>query len=350
MTKLMELLSVIQKKVVFIQTHNYPDQDALATAHGLKILLEHFGKQAIVCYKGEIDKYNTIKMIELLHLDIVPADSIEFRNDDEIILVDCQQGNVNVKGYSGRVIACIDHHNIQETSMYRFHDIRPGVGACATIIAHYFFENEIPMDHLLATTLIYGIRMDTNLLSRSVSNLDLQIYCQLYKMSNQQILRQLDTCTLKLPDLITYYQAIANLRIYHSLALLDLGPDCSEAIMGQISDFIMTLREVDLVFSHSYRDGGVKFNVRSSRPELDASEVIRAALNTIGDGGGHDSMAAGFVSDIPNPSAAITVANIAEERVIEYIRSVMNWPKEKKSKFRKMKHMLNVWNAAEMHP
>ena len=55
MTKLQELLQVISKKVVFIQTHNYPDQDALATAHGLKVLLEHFGKQAIVCYKGEIE-------------------------------------------------------------------------------------------------------------------------------------------------------------------------------------------------------------------------------------------------------------------------------------------------------
>ena len=63
MTKLSQLLECISKKVVFIQTHNYPDQDALASAQGLKILLEHFGKQAIICYKGQIDKYNTIKMI-----------------------------------------------------------------------------------------------------------------------------------------------------------------------------------------------------------------------------------------------------------------------------------------------
>lgn len=347
MSKLMELLGVIQEKVVFIQTHNYPDQDALATAHGLKVLLEHHGKQAIVCYKGEIDKYNTIKMIELLNLDIVPADSIEFRDDDEIILVDCQAGNVNVQGYSGRVIACIDHHPIQDTSMYRFHDIRPNAGACATIIADYFYENNIYIDRLVATSLLYGIRMDTNMLSRAVSDLDLEMYCNLYKLASRPILRQLDSCTLKLPDLITYHTAITNLKIFHSLALVDLGPDCSEAIMGQIADFLLTLREVDVVFGHSYRDNGVKFTVRSSKPELNASEVIRTALATFGDGGGHETMAAGFVPDVPNTATSVTVANIAEDRAVQYVAGIMNWTLEKKGMFRKMKHMLNVWNATD---
>ena len=348
MTKLQELLRVISKKVVFIQTHNYPDQDALATAHGLKVLLEHYGKQAIVCYKGEIDKYNTIKMIELLQLDITPADSIEFREDDETILVDCQRGNINVKAYSGKVIACIDHHKQQDTSSYLFHDIRPELGACATIIAQYFIENSIPMTQLVSTALTYAIRMDTNALSRSVSQLDLDTYCQLYKTADTQILNRLDSCTLKFKDLLTYYGAIENMKIYQSIALVDLGADCSEAIMGQISDFILTLREIDLVFSHSYRDQGVKFAVRSSRVEIDASEVVRIALQTFGDGGGHATMAAGFVPNVRNINAASTLSNIAEERVIDYISDKMKLPKEKKGK-RRMKHITSIWDAVKKY-
>ena len=336
MTKLQELLQVISKKVVFIQTHNYPDQDALATAHGLKILLEHFGKQAIVCYKGEIDKYNTIKMIELLKLDITPADSIEFREDDETILVDCQRGNSNVKSYTGKVIGCIDHHTVQSNYTYLFQDIRPEYGACATIIVDYFIENNIPIDTLLATALTYAIRMDTNLLSRSVTDTDMRLYSQLYHSSDKQILNQLDSCNMKIRDLLVYHQAIENLRLYHSIALLDLGPDCSEALMGQISDFMLTLREVDLIITHSYRDGGVKFTVRSSRKELDASEIVRAALITIGDGGGHATMAAGFVPNIPSNSAALTIAGIAEERTISYVCNIMGWPNAKRKKFKKI--------------
>lgn len=341
MTKLEELLHALKKKVVFIQTHNYPDQDALAAAHGLKILLEHHGKQAIICYKGEIDKYNTIKMIELLKMDIIPADSIDFQPDDEIILVDCQKGNLNVKGYTEKVIGCIDHHSLQDTSDYLFHDIRPEIGACASIIAMYFYENNIPIDTLLATSFVYAIRMDTNMLTRSVSDTDLDLYCKLHKLANHQILRQLDTCTLKLQDLYTYQKAIANLKLYNSLALVDLGPNCSESIMGQIADFILTLREIDVIVTHSYREKGVKFNVRSSRSELDASEIVRTALNTFGDGGGHNTMAAGFVPNVPNASVAQTIANITEERIIHYVSNIMNWPKAKRNKFRKVRQLLS---------
>ena len=54
---------------------------------------------------------------------------------------------------TGDEIICIDHHPVYEKTEYRFTDIRPGVGACASIIAQYFFENEIPMDQRIATAL-----------------------------------------------------------------------------------------------------------------------------------------------------------------------------------------------------
>lgn len=325
MHQIAQLVSVITNDMVYIQTHNYPDQDALATAHGLKLLLEHFGKRATVCYKGTIDKANTLQMISLLKLDVVPADTIEFQPNDQTILVDCQQGNSNVKAYEGQVIACIDHHKMQDTNNYLFYDIRPDCGACASIIASYFIENSIPIDCLLATTFTYAIRMDTNCLSRHVSDLDLSLYCQLFKQSDSNILNQLDSCTLKLQDLQIYYHAIENLRFCHSMALLDLGYDCSEAIMGQISDFMLTLEEVDVIVSHSARDHGIKFTIRSSCKDLDASELVRATLYQLGDGGGHASMAAGFIPGIHNPSAAHTVARIAEKQAINHVCSVMHW-------------------------
>ena len=106
--------------------------------------------------------------------------------------------------------------------------------------------------------------------------------------------------------------------------------------MGQISDFMLTLREVDLIMTHSYRDDGVKFTVRSSRKELDASEIVRAALITIGDGGGHTTMAAGFVPNIPSNSAALKIAEIAENRTISYICNIMGWPNAKRKKYKKV--------------
>ena len=48
MTKLEELIKIIGNESVYIQTHNYPDQDALASAYGLKYLLEAKGINATI--------------------------------------------------------------------------------------------------------------------------------------------------------------------------------------------------------------------------------------------------------------------------------------------------------------
>lgn len=348
-------MSVIKKNIVFIQTHNYPDQDALATAQGLKTLIESRGKQALICYKGQIDKYNTIKMIELLDIEVVPADSIDFRDDDEIILVDCQKGNINVKGYCGHQIACIDHHKIDDTSSYLFYDIRPNVGSCSSIIAEYLINNKVYIDRNLATALSYGIRMDTNLLSRNVSDLDIDMYCYLYKLSNKNLLRKLDVCTLKLKDLDSYYNAITNLKVYDHIAFVNIGANCSESTLAQICDFLITLRELEFIVVHSYRDGGIKFSVRSEDPRLDAAEIIKRALTDSGDGGGHATMAAGFIPDIHNINSATTISLLIEERFLEIISNLLKIPnilknsKITKIKPKKGRHLLPSVSLIDNH-
>lgn len=324
MTKLNSLLEVLHKHVIFIQMHNYPDQDALASAWGLKTLLEHFGKNIVIFYKGHINKYNTIKMIELLHIDIEPADSIDFHEDDEIILVDCQKGNINVKDYIGNEVACIDHHKHSPIT-YLFEDIRENVGACSSIIAEYLMESGIQIDTLLATALTYGIRIDTNNLSRSVSDLDLRMYCHLYKLADKNILRKLDTCSLEIKDLKSYYKAISNLKIYHNVALANIGDNCSEALLGQVSDFLLTLKEVDFTIIHSYRDGGIKFSLRSESSSLDAASIIKKALRDYGkgDGGGHTEMAAGFIPNIKNKKNAAACASLIEELILDRITKII---------------------------
>lgn len=61
MTKLDELVTQINREHVYIQTHNFPDPDAIASAFGLQELLKLRGIHATICYKGKIDRYSTDK-------------------------------------------------------------------------------------------------------------------------------------------------------------------------------------------------------------------------------------------------------------------------------------------------
>lgn len=300
--------------------HNYPDQDAVASARGLQILLSHKNIASTICYKGRIDKFNTLKMLELLHIDIYSLDELPTSEADEIILVDSQKGNVNVEDITGEEIACIDHHKATDSSHYRFCDIRSNIGACSTILASYFIENNIQIDRELATALVYGIKMDTDNLSRGTSDIDIDMFCLLYKIADRSLLRKFDSCCLKTTDLASYQQAISDLRIDRHIGLANIGKDCSEAIIATLSDFLLTLAEVDFTLIHSYRAGGLKFSVRSEDAKLDASKIIKNALQGFGDGGGHAFMAAGFIPNVKNEEDACRIAYIIEEKVIALVQ------------------------------
>ncbi len=322
MSRLHELIQAIHSNHVYIQMHNYPDQDAVASAKGLQVLLSTKGIQSTICYQGQIDKFNTIKMLELLHINIYTLDDLPTTDEDEIILVDGQKGNINVEDCVGKEIACIDHHYAVDLSCYRFADIRSDIGACSTIIATYFIENQIPIDKEIATALVYGIKLDTDNLTRGTSETDIDIFCYLYKIADWTILRKLDSCSLKASDLGSYQQAISDLRINRHIGLANIGKDCSEAIIATLSDFLLTLVEVDFTLIHSYRAGGIKFSVRSEDANLDASVIIKTALSGLGDGGGHSSMAAGFIPNVSNEADANRIAFHIEEKVISLIESM----------------------------
>lgn len=323
MTKLNELLECLTREHVIVQMHNYPDQDALASAMGLKVLLERKGKNVVIGYEGIIDKDNTLKMIELLGIEIYTRDELNLMPEDEIIIVDGQKGNVNMADFIGNEVACIDHHRVQYLENYNFYDIRSDVGACSSIVASYFLENNIELSENVATALLYGIKMDTHNMTRGVSRLDLDMFYYLFPLANHGYLQKFENYSLKLEDLEAYRIAIETLRVEHGVGVAEVGAGCSEAIIASVSDFLLTLSSVRFSLVYCYRAGGLKFSARSEEAEkLDASEMIREALKGLGNGGGHADMAAGFISNVPDEASAAGLAAIVEKRITDMVSAV----------------------------
>lgn len=315
MTHLSELLKILHNDFVYIQTHNYPDPDALASAAGLQALLKYYHIDSTICYKGQIEKANTLAMLDLLNISIYSEEELDLKPEDEIILVDCQKGNANVKDFLGNEVACIDHHKLQQTDYYKFYDIRPELGSCSSIIASYFKEANVPMNSFLATTLMYGIQTDTASLTRGVSQMDIAMFSELFQLADQSILHRIASSSLTRKDLISYENAINNLQIWGPLGCTDAGDHCPEAILGTLSDFILTVDEIHLSLVYSYRAGGIKFSIRSESGLYDSADLIKTALSGFGSGGGHAEMAAGFVPEISNRDTANDIIQVVISRI-----------------------------------
>mgnify|MGYP002622569371 CR=1 FL=1 len=292
-----KILEAIHSRHVYIQTHNFPDPDAISCGYALSELLGNYGIKADICYHGEIDRYSTNDFVFKLGIELTDIDKISITPEDEIILVDSQRGNSNISDVAGNSIVCIDHHPSFEDNAgisYRYADIRPELGACATIITEYYREEKVHMSAKVATALLYGIKTDTAGFSRGVDKQDVEAYHYLFGKADLALIRSFEHCSLKFDDLKAYANAINSIKVCDNLAFANTGRDCPETLIATISDFMTDLIEVDFVVVYSIKSDGIKLSVRSSG-KLDAGYITNRALAGMGSGGGHASMAGGFV-------------------------------------------------------
>lgn len=291
-----ELVDLLKGHRVFIQTHNYPDPDAIASAFGLQQFLEFYGVKSTICYVGIIDRFNTRKMMDTFGIEIFSYDDIhDMKEEDYIVHVDCQKPNSNTTDLPGDEVACIDHHPIfEETESYKFQDIRL-VGSCATLIAWYYYVTDTPLHSDVATALAYGIKMDTDDLIRGTSMLDMNMLSFLFKFADWSSLNAMYRSSIEFKDLSAYGSAIENIEVYDCVGFTYMPFECASSLVGIISDFILSLDVVEVSIVYSVNQNGIKFSVRSERTDIDAGKLIYEALDGYGSGGGHAEMAGGFI-------------------------------------------------------
>lgn len=296
--RLNELITLLKGHRVFIQTHNFPDPDAIASAYGLQVLLAKFGIDTTICHHGNDERSSTANMITELGIEMFADKSLDdMTEEDYIVTVDAQKGNSNILDLIGNEVACIDHHpTFCEVEDYKFKDVRI-VGSCATLIAEYYRANNVEMPENVATALLYGLKMDTKDFTRGVTELDIDIFGYLFTRANNQLIRRFQASVFQYDELSAYVNSLRNVEIYNGIGFAYLDIYCADALAATISDFILDLDVVYFVVVYSRRGAGLKFSVRSELEELDAGAIVERALSDVGSGGGHSTMAGGYAEE-----------------------------------------------------
>ncbi len=296
MSMFQKLLENIHGNHVYIRTHNFPDPDAIASAFALQKLLEHYSISSRICYGGKIDRFSTNQMVEQLGIqmhDIEECRDMLLQEDG--ILVDTQIGNSNIDSMRNADLICVDHHPAFYDTVYRFSDVRPNVGACVSIVASYYLEEKVEIPTDVATAIVYGLKIDTANLSRGVTKLDLEVFYQLYPLANLDLINMWECSTLQLSDMKAYAYAISNIEVIGDVSFANTGSSCPEALIANISDFMLSIAEVRICIVCSVKESGIKLSIRSERNSYNSGEIAYRALQDIGNGGGHYAMAGGFV-------------------------------------------------------
>ncbi|MDR2159127.1 MAG: DHH family phosphoesterase [Treponema sp.] len=295
--RLCRLLEKTGSRVV-IQTHDYPDHDAVAAAFALSELLKTRGLDARIFYRGSINSHSLKTMIDELGISLTRTGAMvpeEYR-PLPCIVIDGNPVNTNARPATDNLFGVVDHHANAEAPRCPFVDIRTGIGSCASMAAGYWEEAGLVPGRNIATALLMGIEMDTDFITRRVSKDDVDAFHRLFFAGDWEFSVRVLKASLSTKDLSAFHRAVVNSRIHGSLLFALVTVDTTQEVISILADFFLRFREI-MVTALVENQGNVHHvSVRSRNPAISAAEIIKETLEGIGEGGGHDYMAGGIIN------------------------------------------------------
>jgi nanoRNase/pAp phosphatase (c-di-AMP/oligoRNAs hydrolase) len=289
--KLKELRAMVgEGDRVAIVLQDDPDPDAMASAMALRTLLGRNKLTTPIFSFTPVTRPENRTMVHLLEIEITPASTEALQNFDKVAMVDVQPPYFGDKLPRADIV--VDHHPGYAPSNAAFQDVRTRYGSTATIMTEYLICAEERISERLATALLYGVRSDTVLLKRRVTDDDLLAFTHLYPLANVNLLRHIDRPELPLNFAKVLARAMARLEVRNGLAVLNLGKVARDDLIVQMADFCLQFEGVEWVAVAGKLGRNLVIALRNhATTRVSAGETVRHIFSDIGSAGGHRDMA-----------------------------------------------------------
>ncbi|KYC45795.1 MAG: putative manganese-dependent inorganic pyrophosphatase [Candidatus Methanofastidiosum methylothiophilum] len=290
-----------KSKSLAIVMHDNPDPDAMSSAYALKTIAESMKINADIYYGGEIGHEGNKMMVELLKWDfkkITEHKKYVLREYDKVALIDMPNlSNTTIFPSEIKPDIIIDHHYTEEDKIgAEFVDIRPKVGATATIMTSYLRDFGIEVNELLATGLMYGILVDTNNFKRNFEKEDTDAVYYLKPRINKELLNIIENPNISSSTLDVLSKAINNKKIYDKYVISNVGYIEKKEALSQSADLLLKLEGITVSLVIGIIEDHAYISARSRDQVIDISRVITKTFSKMGSAGGHMNFAAAKIS------------------------------------------------------
>jgi len=298
-----------------ILTHHNPDPDALAAGTGLAYLLEKkWGIAAHKVFSGSVARAENVAMLKHLTPGWQAIDCLEDAPAHRhLVLVDSQPGaGNNLLGEGPAPAAVFDHHEpfrpLSERAAYL--DLRPEMGATATMVYQYLEAADLPIPHDLATALYYGIKTDTRGLSRGKAPGDEVAYLSLLVDVDRDLLLRVEHAARPAVFFKSLMEGLAAARVHKSAVVSVLGETHRSDFAAELADQLIALEGTRGVLCLGTHGGTLHLSVRTVRLGDDAGLLVQGLIAGLGNGGGRGTIGGGQVilnGQEAGPTAAVIV-------------------------------------------
>jgi nanoRNase/pAp phosphatase (c-di-AMP/oligoRNAs hydrolase) len=297
--KLKQLAEVIgDAGEILIIPHNDPDPDAIASVVGLQYLLaEWLGVTGRIRYRGIIGRSENKALLRVLNNSFQRLEKIDLNASLPIALVDTQPGaGNNPLPKQGQATIIIDHHAWRTSSLDApFVDVRPDIGATATIILEYLLTAGIELPPKLATALFYGIKTDTRALSRGATAADKSAYLYLQPHIDVLAMVEIEQAQVPIDYFINFDAALHAASLYSDVLIGYIGLMKYPDLAAEIADVLMRLKGARWVLFMGIYKQTLILSVRTRDLAGGAGVLVQQIVRDQGTAGGHGALAGGQV-------------------------------------------------------
>lgn len=285
---------------VLLIPHDYPDPDALASAAALHLLLaRHYHLQSQIVFSGMVSRAENRELLRHCRYKWRLMQQVrEPRRRVPALFVDTTpwSGNVTVPPFV-RPVGVIDHHATAAGRRWGsvFADIRPHVGAGASILFEYLAAAGVSVPRWLAGIMAYAIATETLDLSLNCTPLDLEAYTTLLGRANMTIVGRMRHAPLPRWYFVQLQEALRNVFIYGRVAWTHLDRVQQPEIVAEVADLLCRMERVTWSFCTAYHEENLVVSLRSSQSGARCGRVLKSAVKDQGSAGGHQRMAAGYL-------------------------------------------------------
>jgi nanoRNase/pAp phosphatase (c-di-AMP/oligoRNAs hydrolase) len=307
--------------VVPILIHNDPDPDAVSSALGITALLGGSHQRTPIVTFAQMTRPENRRMTDLLRIRVTQITEEELRTFDRVITVDTQPRGLQRDGRPR--FAVIDHHPLEDSFSAELTDVRPEYGATATIVTEYL-RAAAPrrIGRSLATALLFGIRTDTDSLTRGVTAADVEAFAYLQEHADAQLSRRLQRPSYELQTARAFGAALQSASVEGDLCVAFLGSlEHDQAhVLADLADFCLAIGSITWVVAAALLGDDLVLTVRHTGNGPGAGELARVLAGDSGEGGGHATMGRAV---LPIDAATGHVGSSSNEEMATRIRRMV---------------------------
>ncbi len=292
-----ELVEVLEAgESLAIVCHDNPDPDCLASALALEVIARETDIDTVVIvYGGEISHQQNRAFVNMLQIGLRSIEDVNLEAYDCIAFVDHARPGENSVATDGLEPDVIVDHHPGDVPDAQFTDVRPDVGATATIFVEYLSELDVPLSTRLASALLFALHRERLDFVRDPTEREYEAALTVYPEADLESLEQLYGSAFTPTTIDAIGRAIDSRERRGSALFTSVGRTTETDALPQAADYLLNVEGVDTVLVYGLVGDQIRISSRSIDPRVHMGTTLRTAFGTLGSVGGHHDMAGGRI-------------------------------------------------------